>query len=90
MDRLKIKYVIDVILGVSFLSVFVTGIIKFPGLVQALGYSRADLPFAAISRLHDISGVIMGMMVFAHLAMNWQWIVCMTRQYMGIGKKSKK
>lgn len=83
MDKIKLKYAIDAGLAVSFLGVFVTGIMKFPGLLKSIGIDVKSLPFGAISKLHDWSGIAMGIFVLVHLILNWQWIVCMTKRYFG-------
>ena len=81
MDKLKLKYIINVGLLISFVAVFVTGIIKFPGLLASLGIGRSGLPWAQISKVHDWSGLVMGILVFAHLVQNWSWMVATTKRY---------
>ena len=83
MDKLKAKYIVDVGLIISFLAVFITGIIKFPGLLPYFGIRRGNLPIYEISRVHDWAGVVMGILVFVHIVQNWQWIVAMTKRYFG-------
>ncbi len=83
MDRLKAKYIVDIGLAVSFLAVFVTGIIKFPGLLRKFGLHDTMLPMREISKVHDWTGLLMGIFVFIHLVLNWQWIVAMTKKYLG-------
>ncbi len=79
LDRNKLKYIVDVGLAISFLTSFVTGILKFPGLT---GYFRSVYRVVSayyISRVHDWSGLVMGILVFVHLVLNWKWIVAMTK-----------
>ena len=83
MDKLKLKYIVNVGLLVSFLAVFVTGVVKFPGLLQSLGVQTKNLPWKEISRLHDWSGLVMGILVLVHLVQNWQWMTAMTKRYFG-------
>lgn len=45
----------------------VTGIIKWPGLIPALGISFRDLPMALITDIHDWSGIIMMLTTIIHL-----------------------
>ena len=80
-NKAKMNYVIDVALGISFLLVLATGVIKFPGLVQMLGISRGSLPISQMSTIHDWSGLIMGLLVLVHLILHWRWIVCMTKSF---------
>ena len=81
MERTKLKYIVDVGLAISFLAVFVTGIIKFPGLLRNFGIHYTDLPMREISKVHDWAGVVMGIFVFVHLVLNWKWIVAVTKGY---------
>ena len=82
MDKIKQKYIVNIGLIISFLAVFVTGIIKFPGLLSSLGIGRGSLPMYGISRVHDWAGLIMGILVFVHLTLEWPWIVAMTKKYL--------
>ncbi|MFH1751424.1 MAG: DUF4405 domain-containing protein [archaeon] len=81
MNKNKLNYFIDVLLGLSFLVVLITGILKFRGFLGLFGIDWQILKPYNISLIHDWSGVIMGLMVFMHLALHWKWIVCMTRNF---------
>ncbi|MCP4646693.1 MAG: DUF4405 domain-containing protein [bacterium] len=81
MQRATLNYIIDLGLFISFLSVSVTGILKYPGLVQNLGISYRDIPFNVITPLHDASGVVMTVLVLVHLVLHWGWIVGMTKNF---------
>ena len=77
MNRAKLNYFIDVGLGLSFLISLVTGIRKFPIIVKLLRHRSMD--YFLISRLHDWSGIVMGVLVIIHIILHWNWIVCMTK-----------
>ena len=80
MNRLKINYWIDVGLAISFFICFITGLIKWPGLIKVIGVSAyKTIQTSNISMLHDWSGLIMGLLVIIHLALHWKWIVCVTK-----------
>ena len=79
----KVNYVVDVGLGVSFLLVFIAGLVKFPGLVGGFGIRFGDLPIGTISAIHDWSGLIMGILVFIHILLNWGWIKATTKHILG-------
>ena len=81
MKRTTLNYLIDLGLFISFLCVAITGILKMPGLVQNLGLSYRDIPFNAITPLHDASGVVMTLLVLLHLVLHWHWIVGMTKNF---------
>lgn len=80
MNNLKLNYWIDVGLAISFFICFITGLIKWPGLIKVIGASAyKTLSFSNISRVHDMSGLIMGLLVIVHLALHWKWIVAVTK-----------
>ena len=80
MDRTKLNYWIDIGLAISFFICFYTGLVKWPGLIKIIGVSAyKTLSFSNISRLHDLSGLIMGLLVIIHLALHWKWIVAVTK-----------
>jgi hypothetical protein len=83
MDKAKLNYIVDLGLIVSFLAAFITGLIKFPGLLRSIGIETAGIPYREISRVHDWSGLVMGILVLAHIILNWRWIVAMTKKYFG-------
>ena len=69
MNNLKLNYWVDVGLAISFIVCFITGLIKWPGLIKIIGVSAyKTLSFSNISMLHDWSGLIMGLLVLVHLA----------------------
>ena len=75
MNKAKLNYWIDVGLGISFFVCFYTGLVKWPGLINVIGASAyKTLSFSKISRLHDMSGLIMGLLVLVHLILHWKWI----------------
>jgi len=80
MRRVVLKYGIDVVMLVAFILCFVTGILKFPAMLK-LKWGGARLsPLLTLTRVHDLSGVILGIMVFFHLVLNWNWMVTMSRR----------
>jgi hypothetical protein len=80
MNKAKINYGIDIALAISFLACFATGIFKWPGFYNIIGTEiYRSVSMQKISRLHDWSGLIMGLLVFLHLILHWNWIVCMTK-----------
>ena len=88
MNRTKLNYWIDVGLAISFFVCFVTGLIKWPGLIKIIGVSAYNvLAFKKISNLHDMSGLIMGVLVIIHLALHWNWIVSVTKSMFQKEKK---
>jgi cytochrome b subunit of formate dehydrogenase len=81
MAKAKIKYFVDIGLAISFISVAVTGILKFPGLTKYFtSIYRVITPFY-MARIHDWSGVVMSLLVLIHLVLDWKWIVAMTKSF---------
>jgi len=83
MEKAKINYFVDVVLAVSFLATFVTGLIKLPGFLFSIGISYRSIPLGIlmnINPIHDLSGIIMIFMVFVHLALHWKWIAVTTKE----------
>jgi len=80
MNKIKLNYWIDIGLALSFLICFITGLIKWPKLIKIIGVSAYKvLPKSNISTLHDVSGLIMGILVIIHLVLHWKWIVSVTK-----------
>jgi hypothetical protein len=80
MNRKLVKYWVDVGLVISFLVCFISGVIKIPVVLRYLDLRTRDLPIFQITQIHDWSGVILGILVVIHLALNWGWMVSMTRR----------
>jgi len=81
MNRTKLNYWVDIGLALSFFTCFITGLIKWPGLIKWIGVSAyRTLYFRNISTIHDFGGLIMGLLVLVHLGLHWRWIVVMTKK----------
>ena len=83
MNKAKVNYIVDILLCISFLLVAVTGVIKLRFIMDALGLTWSTGPMPTLSFIHDWSGVIMAILVVVHIALNWRWLVCMTRAMLG-------
>ncbi|MCK5449554.1 DUF4405 domain-containing protein [Candidatus Pacearchaeota archaeon] len=80
MSNLKLNYWVNIGLTISFFICFLTGLVKWPGLITIIGTSAYKvLYFKNISLLHDRSGLIMGLLVLVHLVLNWGWMVGVTK-----------
>ena len=79
--RNKIRYVIDIGLICTFALSFGTGsvklLMKYPEILRSLGIR--SLPVFTISRIHDLSGLLMGILVLFHLLLNTRWLLTMTK-----------
>lgn len=81
MDKTLVLYITDATLGIAFLLTGITGIMKMPGWLPAIGISYTSLPFRTISTVHDWAGIAMVVMVALHLLLHWRWIVLMTKRH---------
>lgn len=88
MNRTFLNYFIDVGLTITFILVFFTGILKWPGLVLWFGFSYSNFPMRAFSLIHDWSGLIMSLLVFVHIILHWNWIIATTKKI--FSKKKRK
>ncbi len=83
MDKVKINYIVDILILIAFIVVAITGIIKWPGLGLHKFFNLVMLSF-----VHDWSGLIATVLAFFHVVLNWNFMVCMTKKYLkGSGKK---
>jgi len=90
MNKAKINYFIDIGLGLSFIICFITGIIKWPGLIRLIGVNAyRNLNIRFLSTLHDFSGLIMGILVIIHIVLHWKWIVSMTKSMLNTKTQEK-
>jgi len=75
----RLNYFIDCGLIITFLLAFVTGVIKIPELTRYFGDVFLIVPASTLSQIHDISGIVMGLLVLAHIVLHGNWIVAMTK-----------
>ena len=85
-SKARINYWIDVGLVVTFICSLLTGLIKWPGLFRLTGIRHTSLPMLEISFIHDWSGLLMGLLVLAHIILHFNWMVLMTK---GLFKKKR-
>ena len=78
--RNTVLYLIDLFLLILICVSFITGLIKFPGLLRNIGIDYLNFPFHSISVIHDWSGLIIGILIFIHLILHWKWMVSMTKK----------
>jgi hypothetical protein len=80
MDSVKLNWVVDLLMGITFGVCFITGLLKYTVLLQLTGLDNVILPAALISDLHDWSGILLGLFVFLHLFLNRRWIISTTKK----------
>lgn len=82
------KYWINVGLASTFLLASLTGILKWPNLLPKLGIAYSSVPMLIFTRIHDLSGLIMTILVLVHIIQHRKWITAMTKNI--FCKKNKK
>jgi hypothetical protein len=89
MDKSRLNYLIDLGMAITFILAFFTGVIKMPEIFRLIAGSGVRLPMAQISFVHDWSGIAMGILVFAHIVLHWNWMICMTKRLFGQEKEGE-
>jgi len=90
MNRIKLNYIVDVLMAVFFVLSTVTGIPLYliPG-----GIYRGGLTiFLGIEKhtwgtLHTYTSFALVAVVAIHLILHWNWLVCMTKKFFGKKKR---
>ena len=80
MNRQILKWAVDIGLLVSFVVCSVTGLLKWTLLMRMLGLSGIIFPLALFSDIHDWSGLVLIVLVCAHLLLNGKWIISVSKK----------
>ncbi|MEI8364654.1 MAG: DUF4405 domain-containing protein [archaeon] len=80
MNKTKINFLIDVLLGISFIVVAITSIILFFKLA----------PKYTILQLHNISGMIFILLSLIHIGLHFNWFLCVTKSFFTSNKQECK
>ena len=75
----RLNYFIDCGLIITALLSFSTGVIKFPEWTRFFRDVFLIVPASTLSQIHDISGMVIGLLVLEHIVLHWNWIVAMTK-----------
>ena len=84
MDRKDLNLAIDVVMGISFLVCFMTGVIKFPSVLGYILRTFGSLPLYWISWVHDYSGLAFGILGIVHILLHRRWLSAMIRRKLGM------
>ena len=84
MDKNRINYWIDLLMGLSFIVVAATGLVLLFVLKSNIG-PGSHISFLGIMkitwvRMHDISGLIFIILTMVHFILHWNWIAAMTKK----------
>ncbi|MCA1916628.1 DUF4405 domain-containing protein [Methanospirillum hungatei] len=67
MSRKMVIRITSLLLLIVTVICVVTGLIKWPGLIPALGLTYRQVPVALITDIHDWSGLLMTVLVMVHI-----------------------
>jgi hypothetical protein len=74
-----LNYIISIVLIISYVLLFTTGIIKFPSFLSAIGINLLNVPINEVSLIHDWSGVVAVFLSIVHLILNFNWLKSTTK-----------
>ena len=77
MNKIKINYLVDVLLLLSGLLCMVSGVLKLPLLSFIKIHTIVN--YALLSFVHDFSGVALLILAVIHVLLHLDWIICMTK-----------
>ncbi|MEA3342655.1 MAG: DUF4405 domain-containing protein [archaeon] len=83
MNKAKMNYFVDILMGFSFLITAVTGLILFFFLPGGVSHGRYQL-FMEITKgtwltVHNWAGIVIIILVIIHFILHWNWMVDMTK-----------
>jgi cytochrome b subunit of formate dehydrogenase len=81
MKRKTVTYVMTVLLLITTIICVITGFIKWPGLITALGLTYRQVPVALITNIHDWSGLCIVVLTLVHI---YQFRGMMKRMTLGL------
>jgi cytochrome b subunit of formate dehydrogenase len=97
MSKAKLNYVVDFVIGLTFLLSALSGVVLF---FAPSGYQGGQNPYYLQSALflsthtwntlHTWGSMAMIAGVGAHLVLHWDWMVCMTRRMLTVKKSVKE
>ena len=80
MKKNILQYIVYILLLLFSIIVVLTGIIKFPGLLNILQVNNFALPMGVFTFLHDWIGLALTVISIFHIILNWKWIQGMTKK----------
>jgi hypothetical protein len=81
MNKTKLNYWVDLIIGVSFVFSAISGLVfLLPVSPDGVNTTILGISYSFWNDLHTWSSLLMITGTFLHLVLHWKWIVCMTRK----------
>ncbi len=79
MNPLRINYIADAGLALAFVVNCLTGLLKFSWFWNFTHLNYRAVNFRLLGFVHDWSGIILLILILAHLVLHWRWIVSSTK-----------
>ncbi|MCB9422122.1 MAG: DUF4405 domain-containing protein [Ardenticatenaceae bacterium] len=86
MNKTKLNYWIDVVIGIAFVLSAVSGIVF---LFPITGTTAAGVTYQAWNQIHTWGSLLMVAGVLAHFVLHWKWLVHMTRKTFSVQPQRK-
>jgi len=83
MKTRTLYYLTDLCLAITFAASLVTGLIKFPNLLNTLGLDHRRMQAYGLNFIHDWAGILLIALVVLHLLLHSKWIVASTKSMLG-------
>ncbi|MEM3405412.1 MAG: DUF4405 domain-containing protein [Candidatus Pacearchaeota archaeon] len=83
MEKIKLNYIIDFLMGIFFIITFITALVIFFFFSCGMNYGDHKIFLGIKKRVllnfHNYSVIIFFILVIIHFILHWKWIVCMTK-----------
>jgi hypothetical protein len=93
MDKPKINYYIDVLIGIFFVVTSMTGLVLYfflpSGIPRGSYQTFLNITKHDWSSIHNTFGLLMILFTFIHIILHFKWILSMTRLFFKNFKKKK-
>ncbi len=76
----RLKFVIDILLFVTFVTIMLSGILISKSILPTLGIQMGQTSIVW-RLLHSASADFAVLLIGLHFALNWDWVVCMVKRY---------
>lgn len=94
MEKVRINYIVDLLLALSFVVTAVTALVIFLFLPEGVRQGRYQeflgIAKFAWSNLHTVAGLAMVALSFLHLILHWRWMLSMTKSLFRAKAKKEK
>jgi len=94
MEKAKINYLVDVVMLLAFLITAVSGLVMFFFLPEGIRQGGYQTFFSVQKHswieLHNFFGIAFLISTIVHFLLHWDWVTCMTKNFLRGDKCEKK